>query len=59
MHLLLSLGYENLARIGQLKDVKQFDYNLFGISKEKAASMLPESRHMVECIYEALIDAGK
>jgi len=44
--------------MGIINNVEKFDGDSFGVSFELAHAFLPETRHLLECSYETLIDAG-
>lgn len=43
---------------GILKNISKFDAAFFGIPTKQANSMDPQGREVIECAYEAIIDAG-
>lgn len=43
---------------GLLEDVEYFDEGFFGMTPREAADMDPQQRLFLECVYEALEDAG-
>lgn len=45
-------------RKGVLKNLDKFDANFFGILQRQVQSMDPQGRVMLECAYEAILDAG-
>lgn len=45
-------------RKGVLKQIHKFDNNFFGIHSKQTKVMDPQGRILVECAYEAVVDAG-
>uniref|UniRef100_A0A0N5CAY3 Fatty acid synthase n=1 Tax=Strongyloides papillosus TaxID=174720 RepID=A0A0N5CAY3_STREA len=45
-------------RHGKIKDLKKFDAQYFGVTPKQANFMDPQSRLLLECVGEAMIDAG-
>jgi len=45
-------------RMGTINNVEKFDADFFGLSSELAHTLLPETRLLLECSYEAVVDAG-
>ena len=48
-----------VKRGSTLPDLEQFDADFFGLSPKEAAIMDPQHRHFLECVWEALEDAGQ
>lgn len=42
-----------------MKNVDRFDAQFFGIDDQAAAFVDPTERLLLECTYEAIVDAGK
>lgn len=47
-----------VKRGSTLPDLANFDADFFGLSPKEAAIMDPQHRHFLECVWEALEDAG-
>lgn len=45
-------------RLGLLYDINHFDAGYFGVSQKQAHYMDPMCRLVLECTYEAILDAG-
>lgn len=45
-------------RKGVIKSLKKFDATFFGIHHKQANAMDPQGRQLIECAYEAILDAG-
>lgn len=45
-------------RMGKISDLEKFDANFFGINPRQVHSMDPQCRILIECAYEAVLDAG-
>uniref|UniRef100_A0A913I721 Fatty acid synthase n=1 Tax=Strongyloides stercoralis TaxID=6248 RepID=A0A913I721_STRER len=45
-------------RHGKIKDLKKFDAQYFGVTPKQANFMDPQSRLLLECVGEAMLDAG-
>uniref|UniRef100_A0AC35TUX3 Carrier domain-containing protein n=1 Tax=Rhabditophanes sp. KR3021 TaxID=114890 RepID=A0AC35TUX3_9BILA len=50
--------YDLPKRHGKLKDLAKFDAQFFGVTPKQANFMDPQVRILMECVYEAIIDAG-
>uniref|UniRef100_A0A0N4ZTR7 Fatty acid synthase n=1 Tax=Parastrongyloides trichosuri TaxID=131310 RepID=A0A0N4ZTR7_PARTI len=46
------------TRHGKIKDLKKFDAQYFGVTPKQANFMDPQSRLLLECVGEAILDAG-
>lgn len=53
-----SLFKELSKRKGITKNVYKFDNNFFGVPPKQMRSMDPQCRLLIECAYEAIVDAG-
>lgn len=46
------------ARIGFIDDIDKFDATFFGVPYKQVNRMDPQGRMLIECAYEAVLDAG-
>lgn len=53
-----SLSQEIPVRKGVINNLTKFDAAFFGIHKRQADAMDPQGRQIIECAYEAILDAG-
>lgn len=53
-----SMSQELPRRKGVINNVNKFDAQFFGIHSKQANSMDPQGRQIIECAYEAILDAG-
>lgn len=53
-----NLSKELPIRKGVIKHLRKFDATFFGIHHKQANAMDPQGRQLIECAYEAIIDAG-
>lgn len=52
------LSQELPKRKGVISSLKKFDASFFGIHYKQANAMDPQGRQLIECAYEAILDAG-
>lgn len=45
-------------RMGKIDDLEKFDATFFGVHFKQAHTMDPQCRLLIECAYEAVMDAG-
>lgn len=43
---------------GVINNLRKFDASFFGIHSKQCNAMDPQGRHVIECAYEAIMDAG-
>lgn len=48
-----------VRRAAELPDMEMFDAEFFGFSPKEAAVMDPQHRHFLQCVWEAMEDAGR
>lgn len=53
-----SISQELPKRKGVINNLKKFDASFFGIHAKQANAMDPQGRQLIECAYEAILDAG-
>lgn len=53
-----SLSQDLPRRKGIINNLNKFDASFFGIHSKQANAMDPQGRQIIECAYEAIIDAG-
>lgn len=51
-------GKELPKRKGVIKNLSKFDATFFGVHHKQANYMDPQGRQLIECAYEAILDAG-
>lgn len=52
------LSHEIPKRKGVIKSLNKFDATFFGVHYKQASIMDPQGRQIIECAYEAVLDAG-
>lgn len=53
-----SFRQEIPKRKGVIKNLEKFDASFFGIHSKQVNAMDPQGRKIIECAYEAILDAG-
>lgn len=53
-----NLSQEIPKRKGVVSNLEKFDATFFGIHQRQVNTMDPQGRQLIECAYEAILDAG-